>query len=173
MEKWDLYDVHRNKLNKTMLRGEKTPKNEYRIVVHACIFNTKGEMLIQQRQSDKESFPNMWDLTVGGSVLSGETSQEGIEREILEEIGVKIDLSMTRPHYTINVGEWFNDIYLINQDIEEKDIILQEEEVKAVKWADLKEVERLLDEGLFIPYFKCVLPLLFETRVKYGWHSVV
>ncbi len=171
MEKWDLYDVNRTKLNKTMYRGEKTPKDEYRIVVHACIFNSKGEMLIQQRQSDKESFPDMWDLSVGGSVLSGETSNEGIEREILEEIGVKIDLSKTRPHFTINFDEGFNDIYLITQVIDDSEIKIQAEEVQNVKWASLEEIIKMLDEGIFIPYFKCVLPVIFETRVKYGWHK--
>ena len=48
MELWDLYDSGRNKLNKTMIRGEKQPKNTYRIIVHICIFNSEGKMLIQQ-----------------------------------------------------------------------------------------------------------------------------
>ncbi len=173
MEQWDLYDINRIKLGKTMFRGEKTPKDKYRIVVHACIFNSKGEMLIQQRQSDKDSFPNMWDLSVGGSVLSGETSQEGIEREILEEIGVKIDLRNIRPHITINFDEGFNDIYLITKDIDDSEIKLQEEEVQNAKWASLDEINEMLDAGTFIPYFSCVLPILFETRVKYGWHKKI
>ena len=50
MELWDLYDENRVNLGKTMVRGEKQHDGVYRIVVHACIFNSQGQMLIQQRQ---------------------------------------------------------------------------------------------------------------------------
>ena len=71
MEIFDLYDCARRPLGRTMIRGTQTPPGCYRLVVHVCIFNSKGEMLIQQRQSFKDGWPNMWDITVGGSVISG------------------------------------------------------------------------------------------------------
>lgn len=80
MELWDIYDIARNKINRTMVRGEAFNKGDYHMVVHMCIFNSKGEMLIQQRQSFKEGWPNMWDITVGGSAIKGDTSQMGFKR---------------------------------------------------------------------------------------------
>ena len=62
MELWDVYNSDRTKSGKTMVRGEKAEKDAYRLVVHACIFNTKGEMLIQQRQPFKSGWSNMWDI---------------------------------------------------------------------------------------------------------------
>lgn len=53
MELWDVYNSDKTKSGKTMVRGEKAEKGAYRLVVHACIFNSKGEMLIQQRQPFK------------------------------------------------------------------------------------------------------------------------
>lgn len=68
-EEWlDLYDKNHLPLNVSIKRGEKIPKNACRLVVHICIFNTKGEMLIQQRQSTKKSLPDKWDLSAGGQV---------------------------------------------------------------------------------------------------------
>ena len=45
----DLYDVNREHTGLTAVRGEKLPEGTYRMVVHVCIFNNKGEMLIQKR----------------------------------------------------------------------------------------------------------------------------
>lgn len=72
MELWDVYDENRVKTGRTLERGkpEKIQKGEYRMVVHVCIFNSKGEMLIQQRQPFKRSWSGKWDLTVGGSAVS-------------------------------------------------------------------------------------------------------
>lgn len=84
-------------------------------------------MLIQQRQPFKSGWPNMWDITIGGSAISGETSQTAIEREIFEEIGLKIDLQNIQPHLTINFDTCFDDVYLIEREIDIKDIVLQYE----------------------------------------------
>lgn len=72
MELWDIYNADRIKTGETMVRGEPMPGGAYHLVVHACVFNKKGEMLIQQRQPFKDGYPNLWDITVGGSAVAGE-----------------------------------------------------------------------------------------------------
>ena len=57
MELFDLYTADRVKTGKTMVRGEPVPEGCYRIVVHICIFNEQGQMLIQQRQPFKRGWP--------------------------------------------------------------------------------------------------------------------
>ena len=99
MELWDVYDKNRILTGRKIERGSKLGKDDFHLVVHICIFNLKNEMLIQQRQPWKNGWPNMWDLTVGGSALAGETSTAAAERETLEEIGYKIDLSNERPFF--------------------------------------------------------------------------
>lgn len=46
MEIWNVYDEDRAKLAKTMQRGDPLEKGSYHLVIHACIFNKSGEMLI-------------------------------------------------------------------------------------------------------------------------------
>lgn len=171
MEIWDLYTKDRIKTEETMVRGEKITKGFYRLVVHVCIFNSRGEMLIQQRQPFKSSWSNMWDITVGGSAISGDTSQSAAEREVYEEIGYKLSLDRIRPALTINFEDGFDDMYLIKKDIEISDLYLQYEEVKAVKWASKEEILKMIDEEIFIPYHKSLIELLFFMKDTKGTHT--
>ena len=57
MEMLDLYDDERMLTGKVVERGNKCSKGENRLVVHICIFNSNGEMLIQKRQPSKKAWP--------------------------------------------------------------------------------------------------------------------
>jgi isopentenyldiphosphate isomerase len=168
MELWDVYEINRNKTNKTMVRGEPFEKNNYHLVVHVCVFNFNGEMLIQQRQPFKEGWSNMWDITVGGSAIKGDTSQSAAERELYEEIGLTVDLNNIRPHMTINFNNGFDDVYLIEQEVDLNELSLQYEEVQNVKWASKEEIFSLIESGEFIPYYHSLIQLFFDIRKKYG-----
>ena len=162
MELWDVYDKNRNLTGRTMERGSEFGKGDFHLVIHVCIFNSKNEMLIQQRQPWKKGWPNMWDITVGGCAVSGETSIEAAEREMFEEIGYEIDLSDERPFFTINFEVGFDDYYLVEREIEIKDLTLQYEEVQSVKWAIKDEILQLVKEGKFIDYW--FIEYLFDMR---------
>lgn len=173
MELWDVYHSDRTKTNKTMIRGDEFKNDSYHLVVHACIFNSKDEMLIQQRQPFKSGWSNMWDITVGGSAVSGESSQMAIERELFEEIGLEIDLKNVRPHLTINFDQGFDDVYLIEKEVDTEKLKLQYEEVQRVKWSSIDEIYQKIDEGTFIPYYKSFIQLLFDIRKQYGCQQTV
>jgi len=168
MEYWDIYDIERVKTGRTMVRGSEFEDDAYHLVVHVCIFNDKNEMLIQQRQPFKEGWPNMWDVTVGGSAITGDTSQQAAEREVLEEIGLKLDLKGIRPHLTVNFDRGFDDIYLIEKNVDINELTLQPEEVQAVKWAGREEILAMIEKGDFIPYYPELVNLFFQIRKKYG-----
>lgn len=168
MEKFDVYDDNRMPLNKSYERGTKLNNGENRVVVHVCIFNSKGEMLIQQRQPFKKGFPNMWDITLGGSSQSGETSTETMRRELLEELGIDYDFNGVRPYFTINFDNGFDDYYFLEMDIDISNLKLQYEEVQSAKWASKEEILELRKTGKFIPYYESFLLALFDFRKKRG-----
>ncbi len=170
MEIWDLYDEDRVKVNETMVRGEDIPEGLYHLVVHVCIFNCQGEMLIQQRQPFKSGWGNMWDVTVGGSAVSGDTSQVAAEREVAEEIGYELSLAGVRPALTINFDDGFDDFYLVQRDLDMTTLKLQYEEVQAVKWASKDEILKMIEEETFIPYHPSLIDLLFFMRNQKGAH---
>ena len=84
MELWDAYDENRKLLGYTVQRDKfDSLNNEYHIVVHIWIKNSKGEYLIQKRSENKKSGLK-WAGT-GGSVLANESSIDGAVREVKEE----------------------------------------------------------------------------------------
>lgn len=161
-ELWDIYTKDREKTGRVHKRGDKMQDGEYHIVVHVCIFNSKNQLLIQQRQPFKKGWSNMWDITVGGSALQGESSSQAAEREAFEEIGLKLDLSDVRADFTINFDEGFDDYYLLEREVDLSELHLQEEEVQAVRWVSREEALEMQRQGIMIPYW--FLDKLFEVR---------
>lgn len=167
-EKWDVYSVDRIKLAKTVTSDNELLDDEYRIVVGVCIFNSSNQLLIQQRQSSKKNWANMWDITASGSVISGETSSEAATRELKEELDIAISFDNKLPQLSISFTKGFEDYYFIEADIKLDTITYQKEEVKNARWASLEEVNEMMDQGLFIPYHKHLIALCFEMKTVYG-----
>lgn len=164
MEEWDLYTKDREKTGKIVCRGDRIPEGFYRLVVHVSIFNRQGQMLIQKRQTKKNRWPDLWDVTIGGHVIAGETTQQAGEREMLEELGHHICLADKRPALTLTFGNGFDDMYILEEDLAIEELTLQEEEVSEVRWATKDEVMQMIDDEVFIPYQKGFIDLLFFLR---------
>ncbi len=164
MEIIDLYTIDRLPTGETCVRGEKQPADRYRMVVHICLFNRRGEMLIQHRKDDILRWPGYWDVSVGGGASAGDSSRDAAHRETLEELGLDVDFSRRRPAVTVNFEDGFDDFYTLLSDVKPEELHLQEEEVAEVRWASRMEIEAMIDEGSFIPYQKGLLDYLFFAR---------
>jgi len=138
-------------------------------VVHICVFDVLGRLLIQQRAAEKFIWPGLWDVSVGGGVDAGETSRQGAEREFREELGFPLDLGGLRASVTVNFDGGFDDFYILTKELDLGTLILQKEEVQAVRWAALEEILNMVDEGAFIPYPKSFLRFLFDMRKQFGF----
>ena len=157
MELVDLYDENRVPLGRVAERHAKKAPGEYRMVVHVCIFNGLGQMLIQQRSPEKTIWPELWDVSIGGGVDAGETSRQGAEREVSEELGYDLDLT------------GLDDFFVVTRDLDLGDLRLQKEEVSDVRWATLEETLAMLENGQFIPYPPSFLRFLFEARGSFDF----
>ena len=169
MELVDLYDENRLPLGKTAERSAPRAPGEYRMVVHVCVFDRRGRLLIQRRAPEKFIWPDLWDVSVGGGVDAGETSRRGAEREFREELGYPLDLSGLRPSLTVNFDGGFDDFYILTKDLDPEELTLQAGEVRAVRWASREEVLDMLGQGTFIPYPESFLRFLFDTRKQFGF----
>lgn len=157
----DLYTIDREKTNETLVRGVNLPNGRYRLVAHVCIFNSKNQMLIQQKATLKNR-TNIWDLSAGGSVISGENSRCGIRRELEEELGIEYDFVNEKPSLTVYFKDCIDDIYILrNVDVDIARLSLQEIEVKNVRWADKEQIFLMIDQGIFTQFDKSYIELLF------------
>lgn len=161
MEIMDLYDYQRQKTGKTYIRGSAQPEGFFRLVVHVCIFNSKNQLLIQQRTLNKK-MPGLWDVTSAGAVSTGESSNQGAQRELFEELGIQIDFSNIRPSLTANFPQGFDDFYILHGDINLEDIILQEEEVADARRENLEGVLSLIRSNKFVGYKENFIRFLFD-----------
>ena len=169
MELVDLYDENRAPLGKTAERYSRKDPGQYRSVVHICVFNSKGEMLIQQRVAEKRIWPNHWDVAAAGGVGAGETSRMAAEREFQEELGVPLDLSGKRPAVTVNFEGGFDDFFIVEKDLDLEDLHLQKEEVAQARWVTVEEAQAMVDRGEFIHYPKSFLRFLYDMRQTFGF----
>ena len=88
----------------------------------------------------------MWSQT-GGGVDEGETTLQAALRECKEELG--IDINPNNMELVLSFKRQFDfvDVWLVKQDIDISDIVLQEEEVSDVKWATVDEIRDLMKAG--------------------------
>lgn len=168
MELWDVYDINRSRTGRLHPRPEPMPEGDYHTVIHVCLFNHAGQMLIQQRQTFKEGWPNLWDVTVGGSALAGETSRQAAARELEEEVGIRLSFENSRPRMTINFSCGFDDWYVAEAEADPASLQLQYEEVQAARWATEQEIMEMLEDGRFIPYRPELIRLIFAMRHSSG-----
>lgn len=116
--------------------------------VYAFIIDEEGNILLQKRSDNKKLWPNMWDVTVGGHVLSGEFGRQALIRETKEELGIDInddDIKYLVGSTSINekgdiVNKHYNECYLITKKIDISKIKLQEEEVSEIKYFTKQEL---------------------------------
>lgn len=147
-ELWDIYDENRNKTGKIAEREiTKFEKGEFHIVVSAIIMNSKNEILISQRAPHKKH-PLKWECN-GGSILAGETSLEGMIRELKEELGLEFSKEEGVLLETIKREQFkfpdFKDIWLFRKDIDIKDLTFSDGEAIAAKWVTIEEFLRMYE----------------------------
>jgi len=174
-EYWDLYDEKRKKINKVVKRGEKLDDNEYHLVINAWIKNSNNEFLITQRSANKK-FAFMWECT-GGSALKGETSLQAAVREVKEELGIDVNeksgilIGSTLRHFSGCPD--ILDVWLFQQDFPIENVVVQEEEVCNVMWADLNTIKRLYEENKFEAnaFFEDALDYIREDIYYIGFNA--
>lgn len=152
-EIWDVYDTNRNRTGKTVERKNVVlQKGEYHIVVTAIILNEKNEILISKRAPYKRH-GGMWECN-GGSVVAGETSIEGILREVKEELGI-----IFRPDEAIYLKEikkeqeisYFKDLWLFRRNIQNEEITFPDGEATEFMWVSIEEFVDMYNNKKIVP----------------------
>jgi len=145
MEYWDIYDINKKKTGKTTPRlGCKLEQGEYHIVVNALIINSQGKILVSKR-ADYKPHGLMWEMS-GGSITVGETSIEGMIREIREELGLKFEEKDGTLYKTIRRDDPpadFKELWLFRKDVDLKDITFPDGEAVEAKWVTMDELEQM------------------------------
>lgn len=124
--------------------------------VAVIIENLQGEFLMLLRDDKSTiSFPNHWSLA-GGKVEEGETPDAAAHRELLEEIGVDLEISLwkryDRQHPYVIVDQH---IYLGKVDVPLESLTLGEgQEIRFFKSSEIRNLKIAFEfDVLFEEYF--------------------
>ena len=152
-EMWDIYDINRKKTGRLAERDAyEFKEGEFHIVVQAIIMNSKNELLISKRAANKR-FSLMWEFN-GGSVLAGETSLEGIIREVKEELGIeftKKEAIFFKEILGYKISPNLKDMWLFRKDIDIKDITFPDKETIEAKWVNIDEFMKMFENKEIVP----------------------
>ena len=133
MEYVDVLDEFGEKTGVVKERSIAKKDKDYTLAAHVWILTSDKHILLQKRSFNCNNFPGMWDMT-GGHVRAGENSLEAVRRELLEELGVSIDISELQFLFRLpaqkNSKPMFLDVYLLEKDVELNQLVLQKEEVE-------------------------------------------
>lgn len=170
MELWDILDANGNRTGKTVERGKPMSQDDYHLVVHVWIRNSRGQYLISRRTPNK-TFPNMWETT-GGSAIIGDDSLGSALREVREEIGIELSpahgeclFRLRRQHADFPD---FVDVWLFSEEVDITAVVCQPEEVCEAKWATMDEIRHLLATGEFVNVFTYLEELFERENVQGG-----
>jgi 8-oxo-dGTP pyrophosphatase MutT (NUDIX family) len=143
MEAWDILDPEGRPTGRRILRGEPLGPEERHLVVHVHLVNRAGHFLIQKRSMSKAFSPGAWDVTCG-AVLAGEESLQGALREVREELGLRLEPSALAFVARLRRVDSFVDVWLGWIDVEISRLVMQEEEVDALRFVDARELAGLV-----------------------------
>ena len=152
-ELWDVYDINKNKTGKIAERGvTKLQNGEYHIAVEAVIINHKGDILISKRAAYKK-YGLMWELN-GGSILKGETSIEGMIRELKEELGITViseDAIFFKEVRREREESYIKELWLFRKDIEIEEITFPDGESIEAKWVTIDQFVDMFNNEEIVP----------------------
>lgn len=155
------------------------------------LFDSKDRLLLQQRATEKITFPDMWTNTCCSHPLGvpGETGSElstavagvkrAAQRKLYHELGIKAaqvpieDFEfLARIHYKApSDGKWgeheIDYILFIRADV---DLEVNENEVRDVKYVAAEELKAMFEHKdlLFTPWFK----LICESMLFQWWDEL-
>lgn len=92
----DILNTNGELTGTTAMKSEAHRKGWFHQTVHIWFYTSDRKVLLQQRGSNKDIFPLLWDVSVAGHIAAGEAIEISALREIKEEIGLTIHMKQLK-----------------------------------------------------------------------------
>jgi isopentenyldiphosphate isomerase len=122
-------------------------------VVHMHLLNDRGELFLQKRAMSKDLLPGYWDTSVGGHMSPGESPEEALKRETLEELGLKEFIFKFIKKYIWESPREKELVYSF-KGISENYPLINKDEIDDGRFWSIEEIRKNLDKNVFTPNFE-------------------
>lgn len=136
-------------------RSEVHKKGFWHKAVHIWIVNENGDILLQRRSPDKDSDPNMLDISCAGHLTSGDDSITGALRELKEELNLDVKprelkyittLKRSPKHSDGFVDNEFDDLYILRTKKRINELQMQVEEISELFYVSYKKFKEMVNK---------------------------
>ncbi|WP_010179990.1 NUDIX hydrolase [Aquimarina agarilytica] len=145
------------------LKSEAHKKGLWHASVQIWIYTPDGKILIQKRAKNKDTYPNLWDISVAGHLTAGDSPIDAAIREIEEEIGYRVfkdnliflkTIKKSKQVSSSIIDNEFNYLYIVKLPIIISKLKLQIEEVAEVTLISISDFENQLKNhpNIFVPH---------------------
>ena len=136
------------------------------------VFNSKGELMLQQRAKEKYHSPLLWTNTCCSHQRSGESNIAAGKRRLHEEMGFSCELEevfsfIYKAPFDNGLTEHELDHVMVG--FYEEDPVVNPEEVASFKWMDLEAVKTDIEKNpdQFTAWFKIIFQESYRELSKF------
>lgn len=127
--------------------GQRTRSEVHRLglqhrAVHVLVFNSRGQVFLQQRSLKKEGEPGLWDSSASGHLSCGEDYDTCVVREAGEEIGLRLASCPEKLFKLAACPETHQEHVWVYRCCSEGPFTLHPEEIERGDWFVPEEVTR-------------------------------
>ncbi|MFZ2025536.1 MAG: mevalonate kinase [Microgenomates group bacterium] len=116
--------------------------------VGVLIYNKQGKLLLQKRSHTKDMEPGKWGISSAGHVTKGQTNEEAMHRELLEELGVDMPIIFFKKFIVEGTNE--TEMACLYTAKSEGPFIISKDEVEEVDFFDTRELKFKVASGAMI-----------------------
>lgn len=149
--KWDLYDKDFHIVGKTIneMQSDEIPDGLYHLTVNVWIVNPKKQvLLIKKSLNFNLRYPGLW-TSINGDVQAGDNSLECLIKIVKDKIGIDISSVNIKEvgRDTRDPHKYIYNTFVVFLDLDLKNLKLKEDYISKVKWADLSEIDNMINNG--------------------------
>lgn len=114
------------------------------------LFNSRGELLLQQRSGKKKTWPLIWSNSCCGHPMLNESNAEAVKRRVEFELGIRLDdVEEILPNFSYKAemnGIVENEICPVFVGFTDKKPAINKDEVENIRWVKWQDFLREIND---------------------------